>query len=67
MFYVVIQAGLVCLCAFFANLLFVPIFGDVVSMFIAGILAVSVFAVTYYAFFISKENVGEKTLKNKLT
>lgn len=66
-FYVVIQAALVCLCAYFANLLFVPIFGDVVSMFIAGILAVSVFAVTYYVFFISKENDSEKALKNKLT
>ena len=66
-FYVSIQAAFVCLFAYFANRLFVTVFGDVVSMFMAGLISVAVFAVTYYVFFVLKESEDGEGWKSKLT
>ena len=53
-FYVSIQACFVCLFAFFSQKLISLYFGDIVSFFVGGVLAVIVFLVTYYAFFMGE-------------
>lgn len=62
-FHVSIQAAFVCMFAFFSNKLFKFIFSGTTAMFLAGILAVAVFAITYYAFFLNKEKDYEITLQ----
>ena len=62
-FYISIQASFVCLFAFFSNKLFRYIFSGTTAMFLAGILAISVFAITYYVFFMQKEKNYEITLQ----
>jgi len=66
-FYIAIQQVLVCMFAYFANVLFRSVFGDVTSLFLAGIIAVSVFMVTYYVFFVLKEKEETQPYKTKLT
>lgn len=66
-FYIAIQQVLVCMFAYFANVLFRSVFGDVTSLFLAGIIAVSVFMVTYYVFFVLKEKEETQSYKTKLT
>lgn len=51
-FYTSIQASLVCLFAYVVNVLCKMVFSDVISMFVSGFVAVAVFFVTYYMFFI---------------
>ena len=49
---VIVQECLVCLFAFFANWLFSMVFGGVVALFAAGGVAIIIFIVTYYTFFL---------------
>ncbi len=63
-FYVSIQACFVCMFAYFSNLLFKMVFSEMIAMFIAGILAVLVFATTFYVFFMGKS--GEYGFENKI-
>jgi peptidoglycan biosynthesis protein MviN/MurJ (putative lipid II flippase) len=66
-FYVSIQACLVSLFAFVSNNFFKMLFGDTVSLFISGIIAVIVFAVTYYVFFMQSEKQVNLETKAELT
>ena len=50
-----IQECLVCLFAYFTNQLFGIVFGESVAMFVGGIVAILIFAVTYYILFFEKE------------
>ena len=58
-FYVSIQACLVCLFAYFANLLFKLLFSDVVSLFAAGFVTACIFFITFYVFFVSNKQVDD--------
>ena len=51
-FYISIQECLVCLFAFFANKFCILLFSETVSMFVAGVITIAVFFVTYYVFFV---------------
>lgn len=53
-YYISIQECFVCLFAFFVNLLCKMVFGDMVALFIAGVVAGIIFLTTYYIFFMSK-------------
>ena len=55
-FYISIQACFVCLFAYVANLLVNMLFSEIVALFVAGIIAVFVFFVTYYVFFVYEGN-----------
>lgn len=57
-FYIAIQECLVCMFAFFANKICVLLFSQTISMFVAGLITVAVFFVTYYVFFV----YGKKSL-----
>lgn len=61
-----IQACFVCLFAFFSNMLFKMVFSETIALIIAGILAVSVYAITYYIFFMHGDKNEAKT-ENNLT
>lgn len=66
MFYISIQECFICLFAFISNFLCSLVLSEVVSMFIAGFVAVAVFVITYYAFFMydkSGYNLKEKTFE----
>lgn len=54
-FYVSVQACLVCLVAFFGNWVCGLFFSTRLSLFIAGGVAVLIFVITYFLFFISKK------------
>ena len=54
-FYVSVQACLVSLFAFFSNNLFKTLFSETVALFAGGMIAVLVFMVTYYVFFMQKD------------
>lgn len=65
LFYVSIQACLVCLFAFVSNMLCSILFAETTSLFIAGLISVAVFFITFYVFFMcDKEQVEfkEKTV-----
>jgi hypothetical protein len=53
-----IQECFVCLFAFFSNYLLGLIFDDNVALFGGGMVAVMIFAVTYYVLFMLKEKRG---------
>ncbi len=66
MFYISIQECFICLFAFVSNFLCMQVLSESVSMFIAGAVAVAVFVITYYAFFMydkSEYNLEENTFK----
>ena len=68
MFFVSIQAAAVCVFAYFSNKLFVMIFSETVSMFIAGMIAIAVFMASYYLLFVAREKDNNKeSWKGKLT
>lgn len=52
LFNVSIQECLVCLFAFFSNMLFYMTFGSNVALFAGGAVAIMIFAVTYYVLFL---------------
>ena len=66
-FYLAVQQVFVCMFAYFANVLFKSVFGGLISLFLSGIIAVSVFAITYYIFFVLKEKDETEPYKTKLT
>jgi stage V sporulation protein B len=66
-FYVSIQACFVSLFAYFSNTLFQMVFNGMMSMICAGLIAVFVFAITYYVFFMRKNEKSEFKQKNQLT
>ena len=49
---VIIQECLVCLFAFFSNWLFSMVFGGGVALFAGGFVAIIIFMITYYTFFL---------------
>lgn len=59
---VIFQECIVCIVAFFGNLIFKLIFSELTSMLIAGSLAVMSFAITYYLFFMFNK---KSILKNE--
>lgn len=63
-FYLSIQACFVCLFAYASNVLFGLVFSEFISMFVAGIITVAVFFVTYYIFFICDNNTPKFQEKN---
>ncbi len=63
MFYVSIQSAFVCLFAYIANLLMSMVFSGTISMIVAGLIAVAVFGITYYIFFILKDKKAEEPAK----
>lgn len=52
---VLVQECFVCLFAFFVNILFEITFGENVALFVGGFIAVLIFAITYYIFFLSEK------------
>jgi stage V sporulation protein B len=56
-----VQECFVCLFAFVANYLFMMVFGDGVALFAGGMVAVMIFAVTYYVLFMLKEKSNVQT------
>ncbi len=52
--YVCLQECFVCMFAYFGNVLLKNVFSEMVSMFVAGGVAVAVLMVTYYVFFMSR-------------
>jgi len=50
-----IQEALVCLCAFFVNLLIRSRFGSIPALLVGGVVAVLIFIVTYYILFFEKK------------
>ncbi len=65
--YISIQACFVCLFAFFSNMLFKMIVSDIAAMFIAGGVAVAVYGITFYVFFMQDADVSETFEMNNLT
>lgn len=63
-FYVSIQALFVCLFAFISNILCSILFTETVSLFIAGVVSVAVFFITFYVFFVYEKEQGQ--IKEKL-
>lgn len=59
-FFISVQDALVCLCAFAANALLAKIVGEFFAFIAAGTLAVAVYGVTYYLFFIKREKLFAK-------
>lgn len=49
---VIIQECLVCLFAFFVNVLFEMVFGEKVALFVGGLTAIAIFAISYYVLFL---------------
>ena len=66
-FYISIQECFVCLFAFVVNVLMRMVFSDFVSLLISGVVAVSIFFVTYFVFFMSNKNDEDFLSENKLT
>ena len=66
-FYISIQECFVCLFAFVVNVLMKMVFSDFVSLIIAGFVAVSIFLVTYFVFFMRDKNNEDFLSENKLT
>lgn len=67
LFFISIQACFVCSFAYVTNLIFNMLFNEFISLLVAGFIAVSVFFVTYYIFFIYDGNImfKEKQVKWK--
>ena len=66
MFYISIQECFICLFAFVSNFLCSLVMSEFASMIIAGSIAIAVFLITYYAFFMYDKatyNFKEKTFK----
>lgn len=66
MFYIAIQATFVCLFAFVSKFLCSLVVSEFISMIVGGIIAVAVFLITYYVFFMYDKNdfeFKEKTFK----
>ena len=66
MFYISIQECFICLFAFVSKFLCSLIMSEFASMLFAGTIAISVFMITYYAFFMYDKtgyNFKEKTFK----
>lgn len=57
-FYISIQACFVCFFAYFTNTLCQMLFSDLIAFFVAGALAIIVFSVTYYSFFMKRVDSG---------
>ena len=66
-FDVSVQACFVCMFAYFSNLLFKMVFSEVLAMFVSGIIAVVVFAVTFYVFFVQNKNAHDDLSIEQLT
>lgn len=49
---VVVQECLVCMFAFFVNILFEMVFGEKIALFVGGTTALAIFAITYYVLFL---------------
>ena len=63
-FYVSIQTCFVCLFAFFLNMLFKMVLGDVLSLFVSGFVVVMIFIATYYMFFMQDKTDVNLVRKN---
>lgn len=66
-FYISVQSCFVCMFAFFANLLFKMLFSETIAMFISGMIAVAIFAITFYMFFMQDSVNVESESAEKLT
>ena len=67
-FLVSIQSAMVCVFAYASNWLFMSVFNETISMFIAGVVTIVVFLASYYYLFIYREKSGDKEIwKGKLT
>lgn len=65
LFYLLIQATFVCLFGFICNIFCQKIFSENISLFISGFIAIIVFFITYYLFFVyekANKNFQEKTI-----
>ena len=62
-----LRVAIVCLFAFVVNVLMKMVFSDFVSLIIAGFVAVSIFLVTYFVFFMRDKNNEDFLSENKLT
>lgn len=56
-----VQECLVCLFAFFVNALFEMVFGEKIALFVGGVTAVAIFAISYYALFLIEKPAIEKS------
>ena len=66
-FHISIQVCFVSLFAFGANILFKMVFSETIALFIAGIIAVIVFLVTYYSFFIQSNGDSDESSFSQIT
>lgn len=64
-FYVAIQECFVCLFAFFVNAIMNMMFSETWAMFIGGVVAIMIFFVTYYIFFVYDKK-REPLIQNRL-
>ncbi len=62
-FYISIQASIISIFAYFSNSFFRIIFAKNIAMFFGGFLAVAVFLITYYIFFMKKEKESNVALE----
>ena len=60
-FYTSIQAGAVCVFAFFSNHFLSVFLSPTISLIVAGIISLIIFFATYYAFFINGKNSKNAT------
>jgi stage V sporulation protein B len=66
--FVSVQSAVICLVAYLSNMLFVFVFNETISMFIAGMITVAVFAASYYVLFVMRDKDDGKAIwKGKLT
>ena len=66
--FVSVQSVVICLVAYLSNMLFVFVFNETISMFIAGMITVAVFAASYYVLFVMRDKDDGKAIwKGKLT
>ena len=66
MFYISIQECFICLFAFVSNFLCLLVMNEFASMIISGTIAIAVFLITYYVFFMydkTRYDLEEKTFK----
>lgn len=59
-FYTSVQLCLVCLFAYFLNYVFSVMLGEMLALILAGSIAVAVFGITYYVFFIVPSDVKDE-------